>query len=279
MSIADTMLDTRNVKKPGRYIMSNNDYHSDKNYISSSQFKEALSSPAHFKYYVVDKKCTNKATKAMDKGTLLHTVIIEPYKVDDEYIIHQARGECNKDGSIKASTKTKLEDKYPGKVAVSGEWYDFAVRARRNFEEYPQAADLLFDKDNEAEVSYFHICEETKLRVRVRPDILNLKRGYIIDLKTTSTENIKEFKNQAIYQFHYDLSAFMYVLAVYQATGILCDFYFGVVGTEDMCPVWIYKASESFMSGGKDKYFKAAGNIQSAFTLDTIRAQLQIEEI
>lgn len=279
MTIANTMLDNRNFTPPGRYEMSNEDYHSDKNYISSSQFKQALSSPHHFKFYVVDKKCTTKATKSMDKGSLVHTVILEPHKLDEEYIIYDARGESNKDGSIKAITKNLLEKKNPGRTAVSGEWYDFAVKARQGFKEYPQANDLLFDTANEAEISYFLKCSETGLNIRVRPDILNLNRGYIVDLKTTSTQNIKDFKNHAIYNYHYDLSAYMYVLAIYQATGVLCDFYFAVVGTEELCPLWVYKASETFMSGGKDKFFKAAGNIQAALTLEISRNQLEIEEI
>lgn len=263
--------------KEGRYVMSNEEYHSDKAHFSSSQFKEALKSPLHFKFYVIDKKGSKKASAAMDKGTLVHTVILEPHLIDAEYIIHS--GDTNIDGSVSSASKKILENKNPGKRIVSKAWYDFAVKARRSFEKYPQANELLFDKANESEISYFTTCVHTGLRIRVRPDILNLEKGYIIDLKTSRAKDVMEFKKDAKYNFHYDLSAFQYVQAIYQATGVLCTFYFAVVGTEDMCPVWMLKASEEFMNGGKAKYLKSAYNIQTALTTDNLMSQSEIEDI
>ena len=267
------------VLPPGKYKdMSNEDYHSDKHYFSSSQLKEALNSPAHFKYYVMDKNSKKKSTPAMDRGTLVHTIVLEPYKFDYEYRIHA--GDLTPTGLIPAASQRAHDKEYPGIKLITQDDYDFAKRARDNFEQYPIANELLFDKGCEYEPSYFIHCEQTGLRLRVRPDCINIEKRYIVDLKTTRCKSKIEFAKDANYNFHYDLSAYMYVMAIYQATGVLCDFYWATVGTEDMCPTSIYKVSFDTMERGKGKFFKAIENIKTALTLpEQYRAQAELEEI
>jgi exodeoxyribonuclease VIII len=259
-------------------MMTNDEYHADRHYFSSSQIKQALISPAHFKAFVLDKKSKTKSSTSMEFGSLVHTIVLEPHTFDDQYIVYS--GDTNKDGSLPKAAHTTLTNKHPLHTPVSKQHYELACLARQNFEKHPEAAKLLFDKQCEYEVSYFNQCQETGLRLRVRPDCINVSGAYIIDLKTSSAGDKNGFKKDAIYNYHYDLSAFMYLMTVYQLTGVECSFYFAVAFKDELMPAYMFKASKEFIESGKAKFFKACDNIRTALTLnDDYVFQEKIEEI
>jgi hypothetical protein len=267
------------MREPGKYAdISNEVYHADPYYFSSSQLKEALNSPAHFKHYVVDKGGKNKATRAMDKGTLTHTVVLEPWRVDEEYIVYQ--GDLTATGLVPAGAVKSHAKEFPNHTLISPEDYEFAKKARQGFEEYPEAAELIFGEGCEYESSWYHDCKETGLRLRVRPDCININKGVIVDLKTTRAKSKHEFQRDALYTFSYDLSAYMYLKLIYDMTGVKCDYYWFTVGTESMCPVAVYKLSLDTIESGKKKFYKAIDNIKTALTTpEQCRYQSGIEEI
>jgi exodeoxyribonuclease VIII len=275
----DIQVDGRYKLMPtGKHTMTNEDYHADKHYFSSSQIKHALTSPAHFKHFVLDKNSKQKSTSAMELGTLIHTVVLEPHTFDDNYIVYD--GDTNADGSVPRASARLLENKHPLHKVVSKKWYETACKARMNIESYPAANNLIYSKDAEYEPSYFAECPDTGLKLRVRPDMIDLGNGVIVDLKTTSAKSKYEFMKDATYNYHYDLSAYMYLYVVYLLTGKQCDFYFFTVGKEDFVPVAVYKASNTFLEAGKSKFFKAIENIKTALTLpENYRFQDDIEEI
>lgn len=264
--------------QPGKYVMSNEDYHSDRHYFSSSQLKQALVSPAHFKYYTLERNSKHESTPAMELGTLIHMILLEPHLFDSTYVIHT--GDTNKDGSIPKASARILEGKYPGLTPISKKWYDMACLARQNIEKYPAANELIYSKDAEYEPSYFTQCPETGLRLRVRPDMIDLNKGVIVDVKTTYAATKHDFIKDAKYSYHYDLSAWTYLYVIYLLTGQQCEFYFVTIGKEGFVPVAVYKSSLTFLEAGKDKFYKAVENIRSALTLpDNYLYQTEVEEI
>jgi hypothetical protein len=264
--------------EPGKYIISNEEYHADPYYFSSSQLKEALKSPLHFKYYVVNRHGKKKSTKSQDLGTLIHAAVLEPWKLDEEYLVYQ--GELTPTGLIPKYAETAYKKSHPGRIIITPEQYEFATKARESLRDYGSAGGMLFDSECAYEVSYFIQCEETGLKFRVRPDCINVEKGYVIDLKTTSTTSKHEFKRHVSYSFDYDMSAFMYLKVLSQFHGKTFDWYWVTVGTEELCPVAIYKMSEATLQDGKAKFYKAVDAINSAIALpNDTRFQNGMEEL
>lgn len=269
------------VRPNGSYKdISNDDYHADRHYFSSSQIKEALKSPAHFKYLVLDRQGKKKSTGAQELGTLTHTILLEPHKFDSEYVVYSGDVELNKDGTVPSRVSRPLMDKHPGMTVISKEQYDFAMRARRNVEKYQQANDMLFHSSTTYEESHYADCPETGLKLRVRTDALNLEKNVIIDVKTAADVDMYQFKRAVSYSWHYDLSAYQYQYVIYLLTGQVCDYYWLVIGKDEMTPVALYKMSDVTRDDGKKKYFKAIDNIKTALLLsDEYRYQLSPQEI
>jgi hypothetical protein len=274
------------MRKPGKYLISNDEYHADKDYLSSSIIKEALPSPAHFKYSILQGNKQHKDKASFEFGTLVHTVLLEPQLIETDYIIYtgekpDADGKLfNQDGAIRAKEKKQLLEKHPGKTIVSQAWYEFAVKARSNCQVYNEAAKYLFSETGESEPSYYNKCSETGLHLRVRPDRIDLTNKFIVDVKTAQSADREDFKRDVKYNWHYDLSAYMYCLQVFLLTGIECDFYWIVVGKEDLCPIAVYKASLATLEDGKKKFFKSIDNIKTALAMpDEVQYQYKVEEI
>jgi exodeoxyribonuclease VIII len=266
------------MRAEGKHILSNEDYHSDKHYFSSSQLKHALQSASHFRYEVLDKKGKKKKTKAFDLGSLVHTVLLEPHLFDDEYIVYD--GPTNADGSVPKAAADRYANSHPGLTPVSVEQNNFAMMARANVEKYPFAKELFYSEGCEYESSFFYKDKETGLRLRFRPDILNLDKKYIVDLKTAVEVDMYQFKKAVCYTWDYDLSAYMYIRGVYEMFGVLCDYYWAVIGKDPTAPIAIYKMSATIRDDGKLKFYKACDNINNALTLgEEIRYQMEPQEL
>lgn len=267
------------MREPGKYVnLANEEYHADPYYFSSSQLKEALVSPAHFRHYVMDKRGRKKATKALDRGSLVHTVVLEPWRIEDEYFIYD--GDLTPTGLIPVSAKNYYAKTHPNHKLITHEEYSVAKRARTNLEAYPQANKLLFSDKCEYEVSYFTKCNETGLNLRIRPDAINVEDGYIIDLKTTKARTKHEFIKDALYNYDYDLSCFMYLKVMNDITGKKFDYWWFTVGNEDMAPAAMYRVTDKTIESGKAKYYRAIDNIKTALTLtDEYRYQMEPDEI
>lgn len=255
------------MRKEGKHTdLSNEVYHSDVHYFSSSQLKEALVSPSNFKYYVIERNGKNKTTKAMELGTLIHLVVLEIHKFDDEYIV--VDGKTNIDGSLTKTSYDSHKFKSGRLEPISDAWYKLAVKARHRITSNPVYNALMYDDKCEYEPSYFLKDKETGLNLRVRPDCINLDKGYIVDLKSTADVSEHSFGYDAKVKYHYDMSAFMYQYVVYMLTGKVCDFYWACVGKEALTPVVFYKVSADTFEKAKGKFYRAIDNIKSAMLMD-----------
>jgi hypothetical protein len=266
------------MRAPGKYTISNEEYHADKDYFSSSTIKEALESPGHFKYYNLQGNKVQKDYSHLTLGSAVHTVLLEPHLFDSEYVVYD--GELTTTGLIPAKEKKIITAAHPGKKIITKPDYEFAQQARVNCNKYDQAAKLLFSQDGESEPSYFNKCTETGLNLRIRPDRIDLTNKFIVDVKTSQSVNKEDFRRDAIYKYHYDLSAYMYLMQIYLMFGIECDFYWIVVGKESMVPVAVYKLSRDTIENGKKKFFRSVDNIKTALVMpDEAQYQTRVEEI
>jgi len=240
--------------------ISNEDYHANREYISSSGLKKILVDPRGFyKEYVLNEG-EQKTSSAFDFGSYLHCAILEPHLLDEEFAVY--------DGAMKRGKKfEQFAEENEGKTIITTSQEQQAKRLINNFYNTrviigPQG------HDKEVDVSSFFtkgfaeqtVTTEIKgIKVKVRADYRKEfdDFGSINDLKTTG-ENIDTIKSaeRVCSIYDYDLSAALYVDVFTMVTGKPHDWYFTFLSKKNG-EVRVYKASDQMLEAGRKKYMEA----------------------
>lgn len=247
---------------------SNEVYHSDRDFVSSSGLKMILKNPREFyRTYVLNESSQNDSP-ALSIGSYAHTRILEPHLVEVEYAVWGGRraGPAWKEFEKENEDKTIL-------VSSQKSLVDSMVL------EYEKSSVILGDHGNEKEVlisSFFEHgkAEETlcgylddfpvKCRFDYRKEFEDF--GSINDLKTTNialgSATIEDIKGICDY-WNYDLSAALYVDLAEKYTGIPHDFYFCFLSKKDYS-CRIFKASEDMIERGRALYKESIIKLKEA---------------
>ncbi|EPL6453064.1 PD-(D/E)XK nuclease-like domain-containing protein [Providencia rettgeri] len=197
--------------EPGRYPdISNDDYHSS-NGISSTMLKDGRISLMYFERRHISKVIQRERSEALDFGSLFHTLVLEPEKVEDEFSLAPTipAGAFTNTDSIKTfireynADKPKAEQlKLTGKkeelaasvkavkpdavfeddlisawqadesrIRITGDQYRLGKAMQQAVFDHPEAGKLVTHPNRAVEVSYYGIDDDTGLEVRVRPDL------------------------------------------------------------------------------------------------------------
>lgn len=224
--------------KPGINECSNEEYHGDKSYLSSSNLKLLLKDLEKFKKEVIEGQRENKQVNAFDEGNYAHSLILEPDNLEDYAFFPEFR----KAGKVWEAFKTQHSDKIilskPQKHRVE-QWVE-AYRKR------PEAVSLV----SGGHAEYSLAGKFLDVPIKVRADYINIDEGYIADVKTTSYSTDADTFKYVVNNLRYDLSAALYCKLFEQFYGKKFDFYFIVLGKRDiLCEV--YKASEETLEKGE----------------------------
>lgn len=227
--------------------LSNDDYHADEDWLSSSVLKRAL--PEHYK--------TGGSQEALDFGTLFHTAVLEPDNLA-EYVVlnaHEIAGNNPKTGKpydapqMTAKFKAAVaEASEGGQTVVSQEDWDRAHVMRQAVVDHPDAKALLLDGDGDYEESAFaEDVRGVKLKARFDRRI----PGAIVDLKSTAAKPGTQSLSRAVVDYGYDLSAAHY-LEVARLLDLDADtFWLVFVGKEAPHRVTVANLDESFINRGR----------------------------
>jgi hypothetical protein len=191
--------------KPGIHAdIPNEEYHNGPG-ISSSGIKKLLDCPRKFHWeYILGNR--EPASDAMELGTLFHTAVLEPDKFKDSFLVNDDHR------SSKAFKEFKAD--HPGEIIIKTPQME---QLRLMFDAvmaHPVARALL-ESAGAVEQSYAWTDKDTGTLCKVRPDKLSLYKGrkLLVDLKTAATARPEDYE-KAIYNFHYHLSAAMYLEGV-----------------------------------------------------------------
>lgn len=176
--------------------MTNQEYHSKKEYLSKSALDQIHKSPAHFKAYMEGEK--QPPTPAMIFGTLVHSLV---FNQNDFAVIPQ----CDRRTTEGKAIYAKFLEESVGKVHVTADQYSEACKIRDAVYNHPAAAALL--KKGNPEVSIFG--ELNGLPCRCRVDWQS-ERGYLVDLKTTNSASPEEF-SKSVWNYRYHVQAAFYL--------------------------------------------------------------------
>ncbi|EMB3084257.1 PD-(D/E)XK nuclease-like domain-containing protein [Providencia rettgeri] len=197
--------------EPGRYPdISNDDYHSS-NGISSTMLKDGRISLMYFERRHISKVIQRERSEALDFGSLFHTLVLEPEKVENEFSLAPTipAGAFTNTDSIKTfireynADKPKADQlKLTGKkeelaasvkavkpdavfeddlisawqadesrIRITGDQYRLGKAMQQAVFDHPEAGKLVTHPNRAVEVSYYGIDDDTGLEVRVRPDL------------------------------------------------------------------------------------------------------------
>lgn len=217
--------------------ISNEDYHADTEYISSSVLKVFLNPEKFHKKYVLKEK-ENHNQAALDFGTMAHLMLLEPHLFDSAYVIF--------DGPIR---RGKVFDDFKnansGKIILTPNEVDKLKALKHQFENNEDGPKLL-----ENCLFEHTMCGELDgVAIKTRADAINVDSGYIVDVKTTSYEGDKDSFISTLFSLYYDLSAALYCTIARQIYGKSFDFYY-IVLSKSSVSCNIYKTSGSTFEKG-----------------------------
>lgn len=226
---------------------TNSQYHSDKAWLSSSSFKKVLDDPAkYYKEEVLGAKEQEAKKEYFDDGSLMHSLILEPHLVDKEYAFFEGMRKAGAEYQAFVAAN-------PGKTIISKSqktraqlWYDTYKRNKK-------AVELI----GEGGLSEHTVCLEYKgVQVKVRADRINVEKGIIVDVKTSSFPVDKDsaiFTNE---KWKYPFSAAMYSLVFEKFYKRPFEFYWLYIAKTDAdCAV--YRMSQATRKQGELEFHKA----------------------
>lgn len=221
-------------------------YHSDKEALSCSMLKPLLVSPADFQENLMS---LNKATKAMDFGSLVHGLVLEPHLIGNDFSVYPgiADGRSSEYKSFLAKNASRLVVDEPtfNRARKLAEKTLHRVVFGRPFGD--------FVNEGIPEATIYVEEPTTGLMLRTRLDLYHPEFSF--DLKTTRHGQVNAFIRDAV-DMHYDFQAFMYTIArsLYEGRTNPAKFVFIAVQTEAPNSIHQVTAGETFMSNGAKKF-------------------------
>ena len=248
---------------------SNEEYHADREYKSSSALKMILKDPRqYYKNYILNES-VNMNKDALSIGSYTHTRILEPHLVDVEYAIYEGGRRSGKDWEdFKEANadKTIITSSQKNMVDTMLDSFEEAEITLGNHGHEEQVKISSFFVDGFPEET---LCGEINgYKVKTRFDYRKVDTDFasINDVKTTgeplsgaTVKDVEEICNK----WGYDVSAALYADLATQETGQKHDFYFMFLSKKDYA-CRIFKASETMLERGRKKYLEAIEVLKEA---------------
>lgn len=209
-----------------RYDESNEDYHADKQWISSSQVKAFASGPSIYKMRYVD-EYKQSYSKAFALGSLVHCMVLEPDKVQERYIAAP-----NHDRRTKVFKEWAKQHEGDPRTIISAKEWDTANACSDAVYDNPFAS-ALFTTNGTVEASYRF--KHRSIQCKFRPDKLIAERKIVVDLKTISECTLPEIL-RSVRKYKYGLQAAHYTVGAETVCGGTERFSFYFVFVETSAP-------------------------------------------
>ena len=233
----------------GNVQLTNEEYHSKKEYISKSGLDAAAKSGVHWLDYKEGKKAA--PTAALRVGSAFHALILEPDVFENEFI-YKPETTTKTWLLTKEGKAWKQDQEDAGRTVLTLEEKEHLQRMSKSLLECPPAKKLLAAA-GKSEQSYFWEDKETGLGCKCRPDYIFDDGSTIVDLKTTTDASYRGFL-RSISNFRYHVQAGWYTHGLEQATGVRPE-RFIFIAVEKLPPygVGVYQADLYMTVNGYDQ--------------------------
>lgn len=231
--------------------LSNESYHKLKA-VSPSQIKVLGRSPLHyFDQFLAEDREKKPPTPAMERGTALHTAVLEPELWDATVAVPPHSFDRRTKAGKELAAAFEAESAV--KIVLSPEDADQVRRMADAVRKHP-AARFLLELPGRREASYTWTDPATGLECKTRPDWHSEDRRIVVDVKTTKDASRAEF-TKSIANFDYHVQA-----AWNQAALDAEQFITIAVESERPFAVAVYPASGALIAAGQRR-------IEAAMTL------------
>lgn len=223
-------------------------YHDPAKGLSNSQISDLAESPFHFwSRHLAPSRPQRVATAAMNAGTLLHSLVLEP-----DTMTRYAVTPDDFDGRTKAGKDWKANAEAQGLSVVTGDMIATAEAQRAALMANPDIERIL--ARGAAEASVFWTDEATGVPCRARPDWMTRegKRVTVLDLKTTSDASPAGFA-RSVATFGYHRQRAHYTAGI-EAHGLKVDaFIFAAVSSSYPFVAMAYLLDEEAEAQGEEE--------------------------
>jgi len=236
--------------EPGIYsnqVLSNEAYHADREYVSSSGLKML---PYRTDEFIARYQMTQKAesrSEALKFGGGLHSAILEPDIFPTEYVVEPVVNKRTNDGKAELLAFYKSVEA-EGKTVLTPDDMDLIRAMRNTVNQHPIAGKALMGAVMEQ--SFFHAGDLLKQKVRTDA----FKNNIIMDLK--SCENIDKF-HQSVAEYGYNFSEAMYKTVISDVINEPVHFLFIAVQKSYPFTVSVFESDDEMKSEGYKKYIAA----------------------
>lgn len=220
--------------------ISNADYHGDRSAVSSSGLKHLLQSPAHF---VAAMSSAHAETDAMRFGTALHAALLEPDIFAGTYRVMPVMDKRTAAGKQAAE---EFLARHQNHELISQDWQDDIQAMVAAAKRHGAVVNML--ASGAAEETYVWSDPETGVLLKCRPDWEN--PDAIWDVKSCADGSPRGFA-KACANYHYPLSAALYIEGVFRCTGETLPFRFIAMEKGAARAVAVYEGTASFLKLGR----------------------------
>lgn len=215
---------------------NNVEYHSDKSWLSSSSFKKVRKdSQKYYNEEILQLEQKREEVKDyLTEGSLTHSLILEPHLVAHEYAKFEG---LRRTGSEWEVFKNLPENK--NKVILTKNMWAKSHAYFRAYKENTEAVELI----NEGGLSEHTVCQMfNDIPTKVRADRINIEKGFIVDVKTSSFGVTRDEAEHTVRHWEYELSAALYCAVFEQFYNKPFDFFWIFISkTELECRVYKMK--------------------------------------
>lgn len=221
------------------------DYHAAKHLQSCSMLKNMLESPGHYRHALFAKF---KSSPEKDFGTAFHTLLLEPSTFASRISVYPGVKTNEKDfKDFKALHSGTIIIDEPTLLLLR-------LAVERLLEQRVRGRPFGdFVSEGEKEVSLFYTDTATGVQCRTRIDLRHPEADF--DLKSTSFPQLRAWSNHSV-QLHYDMQAYMYLLAECHFTGssVPKPFYFMTIESDYPLSTSARMAGDDYLVNGMKKY-------------------------
>jgi exodeoxyribonuclease VIII len=195
--------------------MTNEQYHADPAISRSGLILFAESPYKYWAEYINPNRPPKKSTPAMEFGSAFHSLVLEPEKFRDEYIVAQELQKLPKVGLLKNLGRPEFDRQKAERAkiefindALTQEWLERAegkiILSLADWQQLTEMRDALRDHEEawaliggaKYEQSYFWQDPGSGLMVKSRPDILH--DNIIVDLKTCVSASPRAYQRSMV---------------------------------------------------------------------------------
>jgi hypothetical protein len=241
-----------------RIYADGENYSSDPS-VSQSQLKELAKSPRRYEAIYITKTMRIEASDAMEFGTLVHTMTLQPHEVDREIAVIPV-DVLTSNGQRRGKAWDAFVEEQVGKILVKQADYDRARQIAERVWDHPFYK-LVFDWQQYIEVPIKWVDPTVEVACKGIPDIV-CNNEWIIDIKTTSdltgfTQGRDALVSRTIADFGYHIQAAFYLTGASEFYGERkTRFALIVVETKEPYRVYAMEINQAAIAAGEGEMIR-----------------------